>query len=177
MCPIQKLQGVQHAQHGTALVMTLVILLLLTMLGITAINTSTLEERMAGNTKDQNLSFQAAETALRAAETWVASTTTAAALNTNNAIGIYAPSTTGTDVWDSIDWLGANVMTYPNTPTATGTGGLSDVDTQPKYIIEKVNTEALSPGTRITVRITARGTGASDTTVSMVQSTYTVTYP
>ena len=79
MCPIQKLQGAKHTQRGTALVMTLVILLLLTMLGITAINTSTLEERMAGNTKDQNLSFQAAETALRAAEAWVTSTTTAAA--------------------------------------------------------------------------------------------------
>ncbi len=178
MCPMQKLQGVKHTQHGTALVMTLVILLLLTMLGITAINTSTLEERMAGNTKDQNLSFQAAETVLRAAETWVASTTAAAALNTNNAFGIYNPSTTGIDVWDSIDWSSTNVVTYPRVPGGPPvTGGLDEVDTQPKYIIEKVNTEALSPGTRITVRITARGTGASDTTVSMVQSTYTVTYP
>ena len=177
MRPIQNLHRVKHTQRGTALVMTLVILLLLTMLGITAINTSTLEERMAGNTKDQNLSFQAAETALRAAETWVQSTTAATQLNTNNAIGIYDPSVTAIDVWDSIDWSSTNVVTYPGVPGTTATGGLAEVGTQPKYIIEKVRTEALSPGTRITVRITARGTGASDTTVSMVQSTYSVTYP
>ena len=177
MRSIQNLHRVKHTQRGTALVMTLVILLLLTMLGITAINTSTLEERMAGNTKDQNLSFQAAETALRAAETWVQSTIVATALNTNNANGIYDPSITTTDIWDSVNWSSTNVVTYPGVPGTPATGGLAEVDTQPKYIIEKVSTEALSPGTRITVRISARGTGASDTTVSMVQSTYTVTYP
>ncbi len=180
MRSIQKLPRVKHTQRGTALVMTLVILLLLTMLGITAINTSTLEERMAGNTKDQNLSFQAAETALRAAEAWVQSTTAATALNTNNAIGIYDPANplvTPVEVWDSVDWSSTKVVEYPGTPGTAGSGGLTEVNTQPKYIIEKVNTEPLSPGTRITVRITARGTGASDTTVSMVQSTYTVTYP
>ena len=179
MHPIQKLYHVKHSQRGTALVMTLVILLLLTMLGITAINTSTLEERMAGNTKDQNLSFQAAETALRTAEAWVQSTTAATQLNTNNANGIYDPSSTTIDVWDSIDWLSANVVTYPRVPGGlVVTGGLNEVDTQPKYIIEKVGIDPLTPsGTRITVRITARGTGASDTTVSMVQSTYSVTYP
>ena len=179
MRPVRKLYRVNYAQRGTALVMTLVILLLLTMLGITAINTSTLEERMAGNTKDQNLSFQAAETALRAAENWVQSTTVATQLNTNNASGIYDSTiATTTDLWDVIDWSGtSNLVTYPNVPGGpTVTGGLSEVD-QPKYIIEKINIEPLSPGTRITVRITARGTGASDTTVSMVQSTYTVTYP
>ena len=178
MRPVRKLYRVNYAQRGTALVMTLVILLLLTMLGITAINTSTLEERMAGNTKDQNLSFQAAETALRAAETWVQSTTVATQLNTNNANGIYDRSTTAIDVWDSIDWSSANVVTYPGVPGAPATtSSLNEVSTKPKYIIEKANIEPLSPGTRITVRITARGTGASNTTVSMVQSTYTVTYP
>ena len=180
MRPIQKLHFVNHAQRGTALVMTLVILLLLTMLGITAINTSTLEERMAGNTKDQNLSFQAAETALRAAENWVQSTTAATQLNTNNASGIYDSTiAAATDLWDVIDWSSTNnLVAYPNLPGGPAvTGGLNEVNDQPKYIIEKINIEPLSPGTRITVRITARGTGASDTTVSMVQSTYTVTYP
>ena len=182
MRPVQKLHFVKHAQRGTALVMTLVILLLLTMLGITAINTSTLEERMAGNTKDQNLSFQAAETVLRAAEAWVQSTTAATQLTTNNASGIYdstgVPSTT-TELWDSIDWSSpSNLVTYPGVPGAPATtSSLSEVNTQPRYIIEKISIEPLSPGTRITVRITARGTGASDTTVSMVQSTYSMTYP
>ena len=178
MRPAHDLHCIQHAQRGTALVMTLVFLVLLTMLGITAINTSTLEERMAGNTKDQNLSFQAAETALRAAETWVESTTAATSLAANNAYGLYDPSTTGTEVWDSVIWAGANVVTYPGVPGTPASGTLGDVNIRPKYIIEKLTTEALLPsGTRIMVRITARGTGASNNTVSMVQSTYSKTYP
>lgn len=177
MRPAQYFYCLQHAQRGTALVMTLVFLVLLTMLGIAGINTSTLEERMAGNTKDQNLSFQAAETALRAAETWVESTTAATQLAANNAYGLYNPSTSGTEVWDSVIWTGANVVTYPGVPGAPAAGTLGDVSIRPKYIIELLTTEALSPGTRVTVRITARGTGASNNTVSMVQSTYSKTYP
>lgn len=175
----QNVHFIKQSQRGIALAMTLIFLVLLTILGITAINTSTLEERMSGNTKDQNLSFQAAETALRAGETWVESTTAATQLAVNNANGIYAPSTTTTDVWDSVAWSGtSNLVVYPGVPGASASGTLGDVNSNPKYIIENILTEALSPsGTRVTVRITARGTGASDNTVSMVQSTYSKTYP
>ncbi len=177
MRPAQAIQHTRQTQCGTALIMTLVFLLLLSLLGITAMSTSTLEEKMTGNSKDQNLSFQAAETALRAAEVWVESTTVATQLTVNNANGIYDPSTTGTEVWDTVNWSSSNVVTYPGTPGTPASGSLGDVNTKPKYIIEKLTTEALSPGTRITVRITARGTGASDNTLSMVQSTYAKTYP
>jgi len=177
MRPAQYLSCINLAQRGTALVMTLVFLVLLTMLGITAINTSTLEERMAGNTKDQNLSFQAAETALRAAEVWVENTTAATQLTVNSANGIYIPSLTGTEIWDSVAWSSANVVTYPGVPGTPASGALGDVNIRPKFIIEIVKTESLSPGTKITARITARGTGASDNTVSMVQSTYQKSYP
>jgi type IV pilus assembly protein PilX len=56
------------AQRGSALIVSLVFLLLLTILGVTAMRSSVLQERMAGNTRDTNLAFQAAETALRAGE-------------------------------------------------------------------------------------------------------------
>ena len=170
------LHRMKHTQRGTALVMALVFLLLMTMLGITAINTSTLEERMAGNTKDQNLAFQAAETALRAGELWVESRTSEAQLTVNTANGIYdpAPATSGIENWDSVVWSGTtNLVTYPGVPgTASTTGTLAGVSTQPKYIIEILGSSPGVPpaGNIVTVRITARGTGASDNTVSMVQS-------
>ena len=50
-------------QRGTALIMSLVILMILTILGVTAMGTATLEERMAGNTQELNKAFQAAESA------------------------------------------------------------------------------------------------------------------
>jgi type IV pilus assembly protein PilX len=172
MRPVPDLLRTQYAQRGTALVMALVFLLLMTMLAITAINTSTLEERMAGNTKDQNLAFQAAETALRAGELWVDSRTLPTQLtapSTAPFFGIYNPSTTGTEIWDTVDWNDTTnaVKSYSTTP-------LTDVSTPPKYIIEVLSIGPATPPATNTyiVRITARGTGASNSTVSMVQSTY-----
>lgn len=55
-------------QPGFALVVGLVFLLMMTLIGITAIQTSTLEERMAGNTRDRSIAVQGAEMAVRAGE-------------------------------------------------------------------------------------------------------------
>lgn len=55
-------------QQGIALVVGIIFLLLMTLIGVTAIQTTSLDERMAGNVRDRNLAFQAAEAALRDAE-------------------------------------------------------------------------------------------------------------
>jgi type IV pilus assembly protein PilX len=56
-------------QRGVALVVSLVLLLLLTILAITAARTSSLQQRMAGNAQEQNSAFQAAESGL---SRWIA---------------------------------------------------------------------------------------------------------
>ena len=48
--------------------MSLVMLLLLTVLGVSSIQTTTLQQRMARNANDSSLAFQAAEAALRDGE-------------------------------------------------------------------------------------------------------------
>ena len=55
--------GNRH-QRGTALVMSMVILLILTILGITAMGTASLEEKMSGNTQESTRAFEAAESGL-----------------------------------------------------------------------------------------------------------------
>jgi Tfp pilus assembly protein PilX len=55
-------------QSGVVLVISLIMLLALTLIGVTSSNVTSLEEKMAANTKDMNLAFQSAEAALRAAE-------------------------------------------------------------------------------------------------------------
>lgn len=57
-------QAPSGRQRGTALIMGLVILLILTILGITAMGTSSLEQKMAGNIQEANRAFQAAESGL-----------------------------------------------------------------------------------------------------------------
>lgn len=61
---------------GAVLITSLVMLVILTMLGISAMQDSSLEERMAGNMRSQNIAFQATEAALRAGEADVAGWTT-----------------------------------------------------------------------------------------------------
>lgn len=58
----------RSGENGAALIVALLILLVLTLLGVTAMQTTTLQERMAGHSTDQELAFQAAEAALRRGE-------------------------------------------------------------------------------------------------------------
>ncbi len=57
-----------YRQQGAVLFICLIILLVITMLGITASQTTILEEKMAGNLSTYNMAFEGAETALRACE-------------------------------------------------------------------------------------------------------------
>jgi type IV pilus assembly protein PilX len=54
-----------------ALIVSLILLLVLTLLGLAAMQNTSLEERMAGNVRAENVAFQAAESALRAGESWI----------------------------------------------------------------------------------------------------------
>ena len=56
--------GPYWAEKGAALVIALVLLLALTVLGISGMNMATLELTIAGNTQAQQLAFQAAETGI-----------------------------------------------------------------------------------------------------------------
>jgi len=54
--------------HGVALVVALMMLVVILVLGVTALRLSTAEERMTGYSLDRQLTFQAAEAALREIE-------------------------------------------------------------------------------------------------------------
>lgn len=58
----------RHAQKGAALAVALVMLLIVTLLGLSSMRSTVMQERMTANQYDRSLAFQAAEAALRAAE-------------------------------------------------------------------------------------------------------------
>ncbi|MFR0691025.1 PilX N-terminal domain-containing pilus assembly protein [Enterobacterales bacterium AE_CKDN230030158-1A_HGKHYDSX7] len=58
----------RHAEAGAVLLVTLVMLVLLTIIGLAGMRLASLEERLAGNLRDRQVAFQAAEAALRAGE-------------------------------------------------------------------------------------------------------------
>lgn len=155
-------------QRGSILIISLIFLLLLTILGLTAMQGTTLEEKMAGNTRDSSLALQAAEAALREAEDYL-----------DNAVlgdfagvgGRYQPASPGSpQVWEN---SGTNWQVWA--------GDIPGVSSQPEYIIEELepypdpegSLAADEPPPQIRVyRVTARGYGANPNTQVTLQTTY-----
>lgn len=61
--------------QGSVLLVSLVLLLIMTIAGLTAIRMTSLEEKMSGNYLNQQMAFNAAEVALLEAESWINSST------------------------------------------------------------------------------------------------------
>ncbi len=64
-----KMKSMKQAssQNGAALITALIFMVILTMLALSSMNTSTLEERMAANSQEVNRAFQTAESGLEIA--------------------------------------------------------------------------------------------------------------
>jgi type IV pilus assembly protein PilX len=73
---IMQLANSSGKQKGAALIIGLVLLLVLTVLGISGMNMALLEMTMAGNTQASQLAFQAAETGIDVAMSGPVSTST-----------------------------------------------------------------------------------------------------
>ena len=69
----QPLTGLQRQQRGAALLVTLVMLLVMTVLGTHSMQGSTMQQNMATKMEDRNRAFQSAERALREAESHIQS--------------------------------------------------------------------------------------------------------
>lgn len=164
------------AQGGAVLVIALIMLLAMTLIGVTGLSSTTMQERMAGNLREINIAFQAAEAALREGENFL----TAATLpDFNGSNGLYQPAAAGTpQVWTvASNWTSSASSVYE------GDLDIDDVTLAdaPRYIIEELppvpapggtlSADAPAPETGM-YRITARAVGRSDTTVVMLQTTY-----
>lgn len=169
------------SQQGVTLIIALVLLMVVSLLGMSAMRSTTLEEKMASNTQDQGLAFQAAEAALRAGIEQI--TVAENAGFTDNCVSGYCTAADGNDGvgrWDD-DVLDV----WDTAGRHQAAAGLSGVASQPLYIIEKLD-YASAPNTPSMVmgygaastaaqnyyRITARGTGGTDTAVALLQTLY-----
>jgi len=102
----------RRQQRGIALYIALILLLLLTLLGLAAVQVTTMQERMAGNYRTLNLAFQNAESRVRDSELAIGRT-----VNTGSAPTMTDNTCAGFDI-DS--W--ANLVDVPNaTATAVRT--------------------------------------------------------
>lgn len=173
---------VPNRHRGAALVVSLILLLILTIIGVTVARLQTVEERMSRNENNHQLALQAAEAALRNVENGIN------AYGNNwdaDANGMFALIAANGSIYDQ--WLAntAPVGTWLSYASATNTGPpLSNVplQAQPQYVIEHLPPAAI-PSDNISVkefggipkdiyRITARASGADASSNSTIQSIY-----
>lgn len=168
------------SQQGVVLFLSLVLLLVLTIISISAVQTTSLEERMSRNARDSVLAFQAAESALRDAERFIETVVSTVPFTDAGTNGLWtiAPFTqpdrwTDPDIWDD-----ARSVEVP-----TEIDGVAE---QPRYIVEHVASvlrdenayQVNDPysGTavdRIEIfRVTALGIGGSTNAQVLLQTTY-----
>lgn len=66
-----RIHNSQFHQRGVVMVVSLIMLLVVTLLAVSSMQGTVLEEKMAGNAKDRNLAFQTTESAVREAENYL----------------------------------------------------------------------------------------------------------
>lgn len=171
-------------QRGAALAISLIFLLILTLLGITAMSGSTVQERLAGNQRDLELAFEAAEAALRDGEIDLINRTAPPTPVTGACAG-------SCPVWElnardftteAETWWQSNAQEYRSAGSADlkPAAGASPLAEDPYFVIEErdfvrdttqVPTTYGGPSGRYFYRVTARAVGASDDAVSILSST------
>ena len=68
---MKQLHSSSVRQRGSVLLISLIMLLVLTVIGITTLRTVVSQERMSANDRDSQIAFQAAELGLRDGERWI----------------------------------------------------------------------------------------------------------
>lgn len=161
-------------QAGVTLVISLIILVSLTILGVTSMLSSRTEISMAGNLRKASIAFNAAEAGLRAGERFV---------NESFSTGIYNDPTNG--LYDKSDTSPSYGLAATWVDSQVATTSLPEVAEQPRFIVHYLGDRAQNavaavniggygsgqPGITVSnFKITALGVGQTSNETRYVQS-------
>ena len=165
----------QKKQNGFTLIMSMILLLVLTMLGLAAAKTTRLEMAMAGNMRNSDMSFQAAEVGLTAAEAFIEASHSKTEYNDSS--GLISNLSADPDYFDSTTWDNVRVADV----------SLPGVTAPPKFIIKYLGDRSQNevamvniggygsqqPGFTVSnFRVTAKGFGQTVNAGRTLQSYY-----
>jgi type IV pilus assembly protein PilX len=184
----------RHAERGSALIVGLIFLVVITLIGITAMSSTVLQERMTGGQRNESLAFNGSESALRGAElsiwkTFGASSGLADPPGTLDAAPVdntgAAAAFRATGEWSA---AGTTYTNIDYDAIAAKAGG-AKLDRDPHYLIEKLGAPGSCPcesntsdgvgpygasGSSVYYRITARSTGGDARVRRTTESIYAV---
>ena len=159
-----------------ALIVSLIILTVLTILGVTSMMSSRTEISMAGNLRKAGIAFNAAEAGLRAGEKFVNDSTSTTIYGDVTEPGLYDLADDSPPYGLAATWVDSRLATSSNLP---------DVAEQPRFIIHYLGERSQNvvaavniggygsgqPGLTVAnFKITARGVGLTTNEVRYVQS-------
>jgi type IV pilus assembly protein PilX len=178
-------------QEGFVLIVGLVILGLLTMLALSGMRDSTIQEKMAGASRDSGLAFQAAESALRDAENCITGATPGCTFDATNDAHFSkddAAFPEHNDLFNATTW---NAFDPPGDPTELAgvpSKGKGDAADGANYIIRQASTisggaggaamglggygDSAATESQTIYEITARGAGGSGAGQSVLRIYY-----
>lgn len=171
---MNSLRQLPQKQSGAVLVVALVVLIALTLIGVVSLQSTTMEERMAGNLRDLNLALQSTESTLREAEVTIEGLANTDGFGTGG--GMYSLGN-APDPFSAGTWTGAS--------STIATGNYGNV-VQPRYYIELIGNVSEDTAAEINIfnygqrtggevtifRIVARGTGATGTAQVILEEFY-----
>lgn len=168
--------GSRHRSRGAALVVSLVLLVAVTLLGVSAMQGTILQERMSANQRDVEEAFNAAEIALRRGETELC--------NNQSAFFDAPPVPFAARTWHSAHegwagegWAGDGFTVLANVFLGSDLADLIVAD--PKYYVAYRSEVIRNPGATVPIidevyTIMARGSGRSANILALLQSTILV---
>jgi type IV pilus assembly protein PilX len=132
----------RRQQRGAVLIVALMLLVVLTLLALSAVQDTTLEEHMAGNMRSENVSFQSAEAGLREGETWISEQSGKPVASSSGSNGVWILDSPDADTTDDNPWWSDRDASWW---TDNGTAISDDLaytasdnlTKKPRYIIEE----------------------------------------
>ncbi len=166
-------------QQGAALVISMILLVLITIIGLSSMRSGVMQQKMATNERDKALSFEAAETVLRDAENWLSSQLVEPLPTDDGSTRVWNlnamdPNDANPQSW----WQERDQAWWNNNGVAYGTA-LSNINSAPRSMIEfqyfksddLVIGDGGVPNGTVYYRVTGQGTGGTDVARTLLQST------
>ena len=133
-------------QRGVVLVISLLMLLVLTLIGLAATRSTTVEQRLTSNQRDTAVAVQGAEAALRDGESLLNS----AGLPdfSLNTAGAFTATTMSVD-WTTIDWSDTSTATLAYEGGIGGSGTTQQPLYKPRYFVVLTTQTTAAPGSSL----------------------------
>jgi type IV pilus assembly protein PilX len=176
--------SVAHRQQGFVLIIGLLFLVVLTLLSLSMFRSFNLQESIAGNTREKQRTFEAAQSALAYGEWWLSQggSTVSECAGINNASDITKMRVCNQPLIDprTLPWV---IRTDYQPPSMSvklsggiATGGDINYKAMPGFHISYMGVNAANPQSLV-YQVSGFGYGGSTTAATVVQSTYQLSIP